>query len=143
MSQDALTHRITDPDGNAVAGASVEIAESDRGAVTKADGSWEISGLAGPVTVRASFAGFEPVQAAPTVPQGGGIEVDLQFRHLRAAITSVEVVGESVESVREVPGAVFGVAREELVRSRPMDANEVLQRVPGVTLREDMSRFGV
>jgi Fe(3+) dicitrate transport protein len=137
LSAQTVRGRITDPDGNAVAGASVEIAESDRGAVTKADGSWEISGLAGPVTVRASYAGFEPVQAAATVPQSGGIEVDLQFGHLRAAITSVEVVGESVESVREVPGAVFVVAREELVRSRPMDANEVLRRVPGVTLRED------
>ena len=43
----------------------------------------------------------------------------------------------------EIPGSVFLIQKEELAESNPMDANEVLRRVPGITLREDSGPVGM
>jgi Fe(3+) dicitrate transport protein len=80
---------------------------------------------------------FEPVQASIVVPRSGSADVTIQFRQIQATVSSIEVIGESAESTLEKPGSLFLVSREELRQSHPMDANELLRRVPGVTLRED------
>ncbi|MBX3235568.1 MAG: TonB-dependent receptor [Nitrospiraceae bacterium] len=41
------------------------------------------------------------------------------------------------EAVKEIPGVVNVVTREELQRARPKNADEMLRRIPGVTIMEE------
>ncbi len=91
----------------------------------------------GPVTLRANSRNFEPAQAAVLVPQTGSANVSLRFTQIRAAVTSIEVLGESTEALLEKPGSVFFVNRQELSDSHPMDANEMMRRIPGVVINDN------
>ena len=41
------------------------------------------------------------------------------------------------ESVKEIPGTVNVVTREEIQRTRPKNADELLRRIPGVNIMEE------
>lgn len=131
---------VTDPHGVPVAGVLVELKAPDgtaRSGWTDGEGRYRISDLSpGRYMLRALSSDFEPVSAEIEVGQDS-LNHNLQFVAVRRAQTWIEVVGESSEVLKEVPGSVFLVSKEELRQIEPMDANEVLRRVPGVTLRED------
>jgi Fe(3+) dicitrate transport protein len=131
---------VTDPQGVPVSGVLVEWKAQGGQPLTvwtDREGRYQISGLSpGRYILRALSSDFEPVSVEVEVGQGS-IECNLQFTAVRRAQTWIEVVGESSDVLKEVPGSVFLVSKEELRQAEPMDANEVLRRVPGVTLRED------
>ncbi len=134
----AIHGKVSDPDGRAVAGAVVQTRGSLQTAFTNEEGDFTIEGLPpGPQTLRVSSKNFEPAQTAVEVPSSGSVEVVVQFSRIRAAVTSLEVVGESAEAILEKPGAVFLVTREEMRDSHAMDANELLRRVPGVVINDN------
>ena len=129
---------VTDPDGAPVPRAAVQVLDSLATGFTNDWGEFVLEpAVAGTVTVRATSRNFEPEQAAVRVPQSGSVEIKIQFRQVRAAMTSVEVVGESTEALLEKPGSVFLLRREELRDSHPMDANELLRRVPGLVINDN------
>lgn len=130
--------KVTDPDGVPVAGAIVEIRDSLLNAVTNQEGEYSIEGaFPGTVTLRAVAGIFEPVQTAATVPRSGSVTADLRFAQIRAAVSSIEVLGDSTEIVMQKPGSVFVVSREEVRQSHAMDANELLRRVPGLVINDN------
>jgi Fe(3+) dicitrate transport protein len=49
----------------------------------------------------------------------------------------VVVVGEQLKDPAEAPVEAFTVSEEDLKRQQPLSANDVLQRVPGVTVRAE------
>jgi Fe(3+) dicitrate transport protein len=120
-----------------VPGAIVQVLNSLEKGVTGDEGEFTLPAAAGSITVRAISRNFEPVQAAVEIPQSGSADVTLQFTRIRAAVTSVEVLGESSEAVLEKPGSVFIIDRQELRESHPMDANELLRRVPGLVINDN------
>ena len=129
---------VTDPLGVPVMGVRVELVQSGMQAWTNGTGHYEIRNVAaGRYTIRVLSDDFEAVEAQVQVPAGGILHHDFRFAAVRSSATSIEVVGESRDVLREIPGSVFLIAKEELRDSKPIDANEVLRRVPGVNLRED------
>src|SRR5256884_4811202 len=59
---DTLSGRVADPDGNAVAGATVTVVELHRVAVTQADGAYRLADLPpGRYTISVRGLGFAPV----------------------------------------------------------------------------------
>ena len=129
---------VTDPDGIPVAGTKIEVLEAGLETWTDAYGDFTLPGLpAGTHTVRAVSKDFAPIEVRSQVRHGMSTRLDIQFTQVRTAITTIEVVGESEIALQEIPGSVHLVSREELLHSHPIDANEVLKRVPGITLRED------
>jgi Fe(3+) dicitrate transport protein len=136
--------RVTDPAGAAISGAQVQVVDTLQVVFTSANGKFAIQRVtAGRMTVRATSAHFEAVQRLVDVPESGEVEIDLQFKALRAAVTSMEVVGESAEALLETPGSVFMLERREIRESHAMDANEVLRRVPGVQVQEQSGPVGM
>lgn len=131
-----LTGVVQDPSGRSVAGVRVE-----SGAVrtrTDSAGRFLLSGLRpGPASVRAAAEAFEPVVAEVQVAADGSSDIVLQFEYVRSASAAVEVVGAAEDALEAIPGSVFLISREELLDSKPLDANEALRRTPGITLRED------
>jgi len=130
-----LSGVVTDPQGQPVSG--VQVAAAGRQTWTDADGDFRLEDLPeGTVEATAVAPAFEPLTR--TVAIGAqGTEIELRFEAVRQAEATIEVVGTAEEVLAEIPGSVFLVSKEELRDSKPMDANEALRRVPGVTLRED------
>lgn len=134
----SIRGRISDPDGAPVAGAVVRILDSLYTTFTDERGEFSLDpATPGLVALRASSKHFESVQTAVLVPQSGSVDAVLRFTQIRAAVTSIEVVGESTETLFETPGSLFLVDRRELRDSHPMDANELLRRVPGVVINDN------
>lgn len=134
----SLRGKVSDPDGAPVSGAVVQVLNSLQTTFTNDQGEFAINPVTpGPLTLRASAKSFEPAQAEVLVPQTGSVDVTLRFTQIRAAVTSIEVVGESAEALLEKPGSVFLINRQELRDSHPMDANELLRRVPGVVINDN------
>lgn len=141
LQAQVVAGEVTDPQGVPVQGVLVEISDA-AGQVwrvrTDAWGRYQIAGLgAGRYRLRALCDDFEVVEREIEVAALDSVQADVQFVAVRSNVTSIEVIGESAETLREIPGSVYLVSKEELLHSRPMDANEALRRVPGVNLRED------
>jgi len=139
-----LSGLVIDPDGLPIPGARVVVKASGQQAWSDAAGRYLLRDIgAGDVVLAAFSNDFEAVELQTTIRPSGVTEADIRFLEVRKAITTVEVVGEASEILEAIPGSVASVARDEIEISRPVDANEVLRRVPGVTLREDSGPVGM
>ncbi|MGH9785201.1 MAG: TonB-dependent receptor domain-containing protein [Terriglobia bacterium] len=138
LAAQSIRGKVTDPDGAPIPGVMVQVRDSLQAGFTNQEGEFVLDPVApGPLTLRATSKNFEPAQAAVQVPQSGSMAVTLQFSRIRAAVTSIEVLGESTEAVLEKPGSVFLLTRQELRDSHPMDANELMRRIPGVVVNDN------
>lgn len=129
---------VIDMDGNPVVRAQVELSETALNTWVDSQGNFSISNVnAGTYNISASSTDFNTVELQIDVTSDDLQGVELRFERLRQLSTNIEVIGRTEELLTEIPGSVFAVTSEELAESKPMDANEVLRRVPGVNLRED------
>ena len=133
-----LRGSVTSPNGAPVSGARVSASGLAQQSWTDARGNYRLAAVpAGEQVLSAVAEDFEPVSLQIQVPAAKPLQIDLQFKAVRSIATTIEVVGRTDEILREIPGSVFLVSKEELHETKPADANEVLRKVPGVTLRED------
>ncbi|HWR53299.1 MAG TPA: carboxypeptidase regulatory-like domain-containing protein, partial [Bryobacteraceae bacterium] len=138
--------RVSDPGGQAVPFARVSLRPSGRTVTADGLGEFNIDGLpTGEYEVTATADGFEPeTRGGIRVGAGSDATADLTFRKLLSSYTQVSVIGDAPEAaLREIPGSASFVRRRELEETRPVDANEVLRRQPGVNVREDSGPAGL
>ncbi|MCY4534935.1 MAG: TonB-dependent receptor [Bryobacterales bacterium] len=130
-----LSGQVTDPNGFPVSSARVEAVESATSTRTDSSGRFTLSDVTeGSVTVRVVAADFEPVEVTGSA---GTSELTIELTDLRHSAATIEVVA-TAESLRTaIPGSLHIVSKEDLQAAKPIDANEVLRRVPGINLRED------
>ena len=126
---------LTDPNGFPIAGATVEIIETKAYTLSDALGKYRLDNVPdGEFTVRVTSEDFEPVEAEGNAET---TSLPVQVTEIKRNRTSIEVVA-SLEDLRtSIPGSLHLVSKEELTAAKPIDANEVLRRIPGVNLRED------
>ncbi|MDA0206899.1 MAG: TonB-dependent receptor [Acidobacteria bacterium] len=125
-------------DDSPVAEARVEVLETGQAERTDRLGEFSIRNLdAGNYTVVADSRDFSPIQVQMNIIEGPAKKIEIRFTAPRRIYTSIEVVGRSEDLLAEIPGSVFLISREEMIDSKPLDANEVFRRVPGITARED------
>ena len=135
---------VSDPLGVPLGGVKVVVVPGGVKTWTDPSGLFRFENLAaGSLILRALSDDFEQVEAQIQVDADSAVKQNLQFVSVRRSETSIEVVGESREVLLEIPGSVFLIQKEELAESNPMDATEVLRRVPGITLREDSGPVGM
>ncbi len=135
---------VSDPMGRPLVGVKVLVQQTGDRVWTNGTGRYRIERLeAGPYTLRAGSDDFESVEAQVVIPDEGIVRQDLRFTSVRGSATSIEVVGKSGDLLAGIPGSVYMIQKEELSDSRPIDANEMLRRVPGVNLREDSGPVGM
>jgi Fe(3+) dicitrate transport protein len=129
---------VLDPDQTPVARAQVVLVGSGEIVWSDFEGRYVLSNVPkGENTVRVLSDDFEPKEAVVEVNDGQELELNLVFTEIRSTSSSIEVIGQSEEALQEIPGSAFLVSKDELSQSNPIDANEVMRRVPGVNLRED------
>lgn len=127
--------QVTGPEGFPVGGATVEIVESGESSLSDPLGRYQLTGAPeGPVTLRITSEEFDPVQVSVALDE---TEKSVRLAGLKSTETSIEVIA-TVQSLRTAtPGSLQVLSRQDLVASKPVDANEVLRRVSGIHVRED------
>jgi hypothetical protein len=119
----SITGKVTDPQGNAVANATVSLAADDGKPVqqrtTGSDGQFIFTGIpAGKYTLRLNVAGFEPVNQPLAVRDGEPVTLDIQLK-LAPAKEEVKVSTD----VLDVNVVTPDPAQRLVIRQETLDAN--------------------
>ena len=126
---------LTDPNGYPVAGATVEVVENGASTISDALGQYRLDNVPdGTFTVRVTSEDFEPVEVEGN---GEASSLSIQVTEIKRNRATVEVVATLEDLRATIPGSLHLVSKEDLTAAKPIDANEVLRRIPGVNLRED------
>ncbi|MBI3896073.1 MAG: TonB-dependent receptor [Acidobacteria bacterium] len=136
---------ILDPHGQRVPGATVELVELGRKTVSDASGNYRIPNVpAGQYTLRAWAAGLEEVTIENILVVAEELKTQsVAFVRVQASSAQIDVIGEDINILKEIPGSAVLIPIQELQASHSFDANEVLRRVPGVGVREDSGPAGM
>ena len=130
-----ITGELTGTGGFPVAGATIEVIETGETTLTDRTGTYRLSAApSGAFTVRVTSEHFEPVEVQASAET---VDLPLALTEIKRMTATVEVIA-GVESLRTaVPGSLHVISKEDLLATKPIDANEMLRRVPGINLRED------
>src|SRR2546429_4790672 len=131
-SGDTLSGRVADPDGNAVAAATVTVVELHRVALTQADGGYRFTDLpAGRYTITVRAFGFAPVAREVTVHGPTTLSVTLSR-------TSIWVEPVTVTATRAPlaaglsPLPTEALSEDRLRREQSVSLAHALANLPGI-----------
>jgi TonB-linked SusC/RagA family outer membrane protein len=112
----------------------VSIAGTARGALTRTDGRYLITGVpAGQHRVRATLVGYGTAEETVTLAAGQTATVDFQLTDRAVELEEVVAVGYGVQHRQEVTGAVASVRAEEIRQIPTANAIDAIKgRVAGV-----------
>ena len=131
--------------GEALASATVRVANSGQGATTDAQGRYAISGVpAGPHVVIAQRIGFARDSQPVTVPNEGTVTVDFTLRVLATTLSAVEVnVGYGTTTRSELTGSVASVSADQLAKAPQVSVDQaLLGRAAGVQVTTSSGQPG-
>ncbi|MBI4460277.1 MAG: TonB-dependent receptor, partial [Acidobacteria bacterium] len=136
---------LLDPQNQRLPGGTVELAGLGRRTVSDSSGNYRILHVPpGRYTLRAWAAGFEAVTVENVAVSSETVTTQsIFFLRIQPSSTQIDVIGEDVAILKEIPGSAVLLSGEELQGSHSFDANEVLRRVPGVNVREDSGLAGM
>ena len=130
-----VSGELTGPEGFPISGASVQLVETGEATLSDSVGLFTLSEVPdGAFTVRVIARDFEPVEVSGSAKT---TILPIVVSVLKPSVASIEVLATTQDLRTATPGALHVITAEELVATKPIDANEVLRRVPGVNLRED------
>lgn len=126
-----VTGKIADESGNPVDAATIAIKGAQGQAVTKADGTFEITVPSANATLVITHVGF----AQTEFPLNGKSSVTISMTQNNAALEDVVVIGYASVKKKDVTGSVAGINQKD-IRSRPVDnALQAMQgKVAGVDI---------
>ncbi len=130
-----LEGEVTGPDGYPLAGVTVRVVGSAMAAQSDHLGRYRLPAAPdGSLTLRVVANNFAPleIQVRPETS-----ELAVQLTELKSNATSIEVIATAQDLRTAIPGALQVLGREDLAAAKPVDTNEALRQVPGVTVRED------
>ena len=113
----------------------MELLETGESTLSDSVGLFTLSRVPdGAFTVRVIARDFEPVEVTGSAETTA---LPITVSVLKPSVASIEVIATTEDLRTATPGALHVITAEDLVAAKPIDANEVLRRVPGVNLRED------
>jgi len=128
LAQKTITGRITDPSGNPVPNASIQVRGTTTGTTSKADGTFSLTAPATATDLVISSVGFEPT----TVAIQGPI-VNVSLRTAANELASVVVTGYSRLKKSEFAGASTKVSGDKINFVPNASFDQILQgKAPGV-----------
>lgn len=140
QSQDlTVKGRVSDATGTALPGVSITIKDSQRGAVSDANGSYSLSNVATKATLVFSYIGY--VKEEVVVNNRSVIDITLQAD--TKALNEVVVVGYGTQRKIETTGSIASVKAADLVQTPIANVAQGLQaRVAGVQITQNSSAPG-
>lgn len=110
-----ITGTVTASTGSPLTGAAVTIVGTQRGTLTRADGTFELSGVpVGTQTVRASSLGYSTEEMEVNVQAGSPATVTLILQAQAVELEGVVAVGYGTQQRINLTGAVAAVNAEEM-----------------------------
>ena len=127
-----------------LAGVSVALDGTSRGAATDPDGFYRITDVApGTYRVVATLLGYVEGAASVDVAGGGAVRQDFTLRSTSLELNGVTVTGlrqqqvRAVVEKREALSVVDVIGADEIGQLPDLNVAESAQRLPGVTIRTD------
>ncbi len=129
---------VTDSTGVPIPGATIAVRNSNKGVVTKNDGSFTIQATPG-TTIYVSIVGFQTKE----VLLGDQTKLQVTVTSQASNLTDIVVVGYGVQRKASVTGAVSTLKSDDLVRTPSTTTSAALVgKMPGITARATDSRPG-
>lgn len=134
-----VTGKISDANGQPLAGVTVQVKGTDARAVTTNDGSFQIAAPSSTSTLVLSYVGF----AEQEVPVNNQSSLSVSMTPLANALQDVVVVGYGTRRKGEVTGAITSISGENLRSVQTTNLTQALQgRLAGVTVTPSNFRPG-
>jgi len=133
LADDTLSGRVADPDGHAVAGATVVVVELHRVALTRTDGRFHFADIpTGSYTVSVRRLGFAPV--ARPVAVSGPTTLDLTLKRTSLWVEPVTVTATRAPlDVLSSPLPTEALSEDRLRRAQSVSLAHALAELPGIT----------
>ncbi|MGH9198013.1 MAG: TonB-dependent receptor plug domain-containing protein, partial [Acidimicrobiia bacterium] len=140
----SLEVTVHDPSGALLPDATVRVVEAGLEARSDRMGRALFDHLLpGRYTLLVVADHLEPVDSVRTSVTADALQrVSVSFVSVRSRATQVDVTGDDADLLRRIPGSADLLSARELADSHSIDANEVLRRIPGLTMREDSGPVG-
>jgi TonB-linked SusC/RagA family outer membrane protein len=122
--------RVTDPNGNGVADASVRVKGSTAGTLTQADGAFTLQVPSTSTVLVVSMVGYADREVV-----AGDAPLTIALTVSDAGLTEVVVVGYTQQSRRKTTAAVARLSTDDLAnRASPNPVQAMQGRLPGVSI---------
>ncbi|QKZ13206.1 TonB-dependent receptor [Spirosoma sp. KUDC1026] len=133
----SLTGTIRSEDGEALPGASIRLANSNRGTFADLKGTYQLDNLpAGRHTVVFSFVGYQKLSRVVHLHEGGSTKLNVELKLETNELNAVAVIGRTeVQEVNRQAFNVTAIDAKQLYNST-LDLSSALDRVSGVRVRE-------
>ncbi len=134
VAGDTVKGQVLDTAQAAIANARITLVGTTKGAVTRTDGRYVITGVApGQYTVAAAHLGFQPQQHTVTVTAGQTALVDFALHLAAFRLQEQVVVAYGTETKADVTGSVATITGDEVNQSATVSVEQGLQgRMAGV-----------
>jgi len=131
FGQKAVTGKITGPDGQPVAGATVTVKGTNVATTTGLDGRYSITVPGNRTQLVVSYVGYETTE----VPIGSSGVADLALKVSTTNLNEVVVTGYSAQRKKDITGSVAVINTKELVANPGSNVESLLQgKAAGVTV---------
>lgn len=138
-AQNALiTGKVTSHTGEPLIGVTVLLKGTSKGGMTDLEGKYLIEQISnGTYELQVSYLGFETQEKTISLSPESKVELNFALQEKAENLHAVTLVGKSLTGrINEQAYAVSSISTEELYNST-QDAQQVLNRVPGVRITED------
>ncbi|NJO01826.1 MAG: TonB-dependent receptor [Bacteroidia bacterium] len=129
--------------GEALPGASVQIAGTSTGASTNLAGEFSLRMNTGNNRLLVSYLGYEDQEMPVTVEEGQTVSLDIQMKAAANQLADIIITGQiqgqakALNQQRTADNIKNIVAADQIGRFPDPNAAEALQRVPGVNIERD------
>lgn len=129
FAQNRVTGKITDDQGQGLAGVSIVVKGTTTGTASNAEGNYTLNVPSGATTLVYSYIGF----LSQEVQLNGRSVIDIAMATDMKSLNEVVVVGYGVQRKETVTGSVATVKGDELIKSPAVNlSNSIAGRLPGV-----------
>lgn len=131
--QHTVRGRVTDTNGDALAGVSVQVRDSQQGTVTNVDGNYTLSVENSQSALVFSYIGFDP----QTIVVGNRSLINITLNNKLSDLDEVVVIGYGTQKRSNITTAVASVSSEN-IRNRPaLNFGEAIAgQMPGVQVQQ-------
>lgn len=150
---DSVYGRVTDTKGQPIIAATVTIEGSQKGTLTGADGTFELTEVTFPAQLNISYLGY--ITQTATIEQGGGrnLPLNIVLKESDNLMDEVVVVGYGTQRRANLSGAVATISGKDLnarpvvsaanalPRRRPFREHHLRNRITRILLFDQYPRF--
>ena len=145
LAQDAVSGRVLDADtGEPLIGASVSVQGTSQGVVTGENGQFTLGNLSGSqVALVFSYVGYETKTLQQSLTSASAKNITIRLSSGSVELNEVTVTGiveGQIKALVDMKKAenIKNIVSAEQIRTFPdLNAAEVMQRIPGITLQRD------